>query len=123
MKSGKAKARVRVWTLLPHSPFALGGGSPKVIAAEVVPEQTFEASGFTLHVIKNAKTGHFHIAEGETGAFVQHGKTDAEAISNVTRDLSTADPTIVRGQLEGARAKAKSARVLEPEVFWSKFGG
>ena len=117
MKTTKA---IKIWTE-DYSPFIMGGDVFQPIATRVIPESSFTINKIKLHVIRNQKTGQYHIAESVTGAFVGHGKTAKDAIGQVTRDLASADPAIVRQQIAHAKERVKETRELSPEKFWERF--
>lgn len=117
MASRKA---VRVWTRQERSPLAFGGGY-ETIATRAIPHLVAKEGKLTLYVIHNPKLGGYHVAEGTTGAFVGYDESADNVLARVCNDLRTADPKVVKQQLQDAHRQVKGARELKPAEFWSRF--
>lgn len=108
-----------VWTV-EYVPFAMGGDVWQPIKTDVDIKQRITIGEYEFVVIKHPVHEQYHIAEAVTGALVQVGKTEAEAIENIARDCKAIDTEILRTQLDEARQAVSRARSVEPNEFWRK---
>lgn len=111
---------MKVWTVRKPSPFQLGGNLNKwePMSTDVEPLETHTVDGITLHVVKNPNKEMYHVAEGETGAFVGAESVASVALANVVADIFTADKAVMEQQIKDAKEMVKRATHVTPEEFW-----
>ncbi len=103
-----------IWTEA-YTPFIMGGDVNAPICTEVeVGELIDVGSGFYAYEIESP-SGDFYVVESETGAFI------GTSILEVVIDISEGDPEVMRQQIEAAAERAKQAKPLSNEKFWSMF--
>jgi len=106
----------KVW-MPNYRPFILGGDcrAPIVVEIDVAGEYDLGLgySGWLI-ISPNGKT---FVAESETGAIV--GNT----ITEVRQDIATADPEIIRKQIENAKITVSKAYIGTIEEFWKILRG
>ena len=106
--------KLTVWTKA-YRPFIMGGDVNGPISTEVEVGDAVELGhGFKAHVVVSP-TGETYVAEATTGAFV------GGDIKQVKADVASADPEVMREQIEKAAIQAKKADCLSNEDFWSLF--
>lgn len=104
---------MRVWTEA-YSPFIMGGDVRAPIGAEVEAGEPINLGGVSVCVV-HSPAGRTFIAEASTGAFV------GTSLGMVKKDLSAADPTVIKKQLKDAAERAKKVRWLDTDKFWARF--
>jgi len=108
--------KIKIWTYR-TAPFRLGGTHEAIIAT-VTAEESFEVNGYTLHVVKSPRTGHYHVAEGQTGALIGYGRDKGRAIAQVVADIAQAAPGVIDSQIIEAKKIVKGAKLIKPTDFW-----
>jgi len=106
---------IKIWTEA-YTPFIMGGdvNAPITTKVTVKGDPIDVGHGITVFEVVSPK-GQTFIVETKTGAFV--GST----IEQVKKDVSAADPKVIKDQLKQAVERFKKAKRLTPEQFWSCF--
>jgi hypothetical protein len=104
--------KLLIWTEA-YRPFLMGGDVHAPVATEIeVDQPPIDIGGGVQVYVLAAPNGKTYVAEASTGGFVG---TDLEGVK---RDLDTADPEVVRKQLEEGLRRREQATRLAPEEFW-----
>lgn len=106
--------KLTIWTRA-YRPFIMGGDVNGPIATEVEVGEPFDLGhGIQAHLVVSP-SGKTYVAEATTGAFVGND------IDQVKADVSSADPEIMKDQLDAAKRELKKVDHLSNENFWSMF--
>lgn len=98
----------------------------KADVGEPIETHDFHDTGGVVRkiaVFKNPKTGHYHIADRESGALVGHGKEIGLAIAEVVSDIAQGEPDFMDSQIENAKKEMAQAEEYTAEEFWRGFLG
>jgi len=106
--------KFKVWTEA-YRPFLMGGNVNAPVSTEVEVGEPFDIGQGLQGYLVVAPSGKTHVAESTTGAFV--GTT----VDQIKADLESADPDVVKAQMETAATRAQEAEPLDAEHFWSLF--
>lgn len=103
--------KIKIWTEA-YRPFIMGGDCNAPVCTEVEVGEPFDLNDEIKAYVVVSPNGNTYVAEATTGAIVGNNA------QQVKKDVATADPDVMKEQLEGAKLRFKKAVFIETQEFW-----